>query len=640
MVKLVRIFDQSIPSGDVYSNSAMPKSAEWIKIFLAISITLFFFQGLRTVFSSLFGIIYDQVLEGPVTLWLGTSSLLLLVALTAPSFIPGRFERGLLPLAIAICALARLAMTLSRTDIRYWSALLVVFAGAFFLRIYLERMPREAMIAILGALVAGQLLRNLGTTYDLSLRPGWLAVQILWTVLLAAALIWGREDIPAEARSPGWLVGLAFGAFLFLEISLLSLPNAISRWSDGSYFVLVPALLAVTVLPLVPGVWEGTQIWLGTNLAPRVLVALAMMAGLAVGYFRFGPLAGLALLLVQAVLLLSMVVLFGVERSDGPGRLWLPMGFVFFLLLNYFNTFAFTYPYTLPAMRGMGWALYLIAGAVISGTLMIAPRAVELMRPPVASLAILGGIALVVSAAAAFPRSTGILPSGDSLSIATYNIHYGYDGEWNFTLDQQAETIRESGADVVALQEVDTGRLTSYSVDDALYLAQRLGMQEAYLPTIEHLTGIAVLYRGPRAPVTSRLLPSNEEQTGIIGVSLSLGEVEVGAYGVWIGLESSEAARQVERALEFIGDQSVVAFAGDFNLEHGEPPIERIGGAGFIDPFQALGMDPPPPTAPAIEPTRQIDFVWLRGLFPSSAEISASLASDHRLVSTMAGRLP
>ncbi|MFQ5921503.1 MAG: endonuclease/exonuclease/phosphatase family protein, partial [Anaerolineales bacterium] len=553
----------------------MPKSAELIKItslFLTISITLFFFQGLRAVFSSLFGIIYDQVFDGPVTPWLGTSSLLLLVALTAPSFIPGRFERGLLPLAIAICVLARLAMTLSRTEIRYWSALLVVSAGAFFLRVYLERMPREAMIAILGALVAGQLLRNLGTTYDLSLRPGWLAVQTIWSVLLVAALLWGREDIPAEARSPSWLVGLAFGAFLFLEISLLSLPNGISRWSDGSYAVLVPALLAVTVLPLVPAVWETTQIWLGTNLAPRVLVALALTTGLALGYFRAGSLAGLALLLVQAVLLLSIIILFGVERSDGQSRLWLPLGFVLFLLFSYFNAFAFTYPYTLPAMRGMGWAVYLIAAAVFSLALLIAPRAVELMRAPVTSLAILGGLALVVSAIVSFPRSTGSLLAEGSLSVATYNIHYGYDDEWNFTLDRQAETIRESGADVVALQEVDTGRFTSYSVDDALYLARRLGMRVAYLPTIEHLTGIAVLYRGPQSSITSRLLTSNEEQTGIVGVSLSLGETEIGTYGVWIGLDPSDAERQVEQALEFIGDQSVVAFAGDFNLEHGDPP--------------------------------------------------------------------
>jgi endonuclease/exonuclease/phosphatase family metal-dependent hydrolase len=618
----------------------MSRSAELIKFFLTTSVALFFFQGLRTVFSSLFGIIYDQVLVGPVTIWLGTSSLLLLAALIAPTFIPDRFEKGVLPIAIVLGVLARLAMTLPSTEVRYWSALAVLFAGALFLRVMLERMPREAIIAILGALIAGQLLRNLGTTFDLSLRPGWLPVQFIWSALLIAALIGWKEEIPAEVSSLSWLVGLAFGAFLFMEISLLSLPNGISRWSDWSYLILVPALLAVTILPLVPGVWEGTQIWLGINLAPRVLVVLALMVGLTVGYFRAGPLAGLALLLAQAALLLSMTGLLGVERSGGKASLWLPLGFVFLLLLNYFNAFAFTYPYTLPEMRGLGWMVYLIAAIVVSGALLIAPRAVELMRPPASLLAVLGGVALVASTIAALPRPERNVQSKGALSVATYNIHYGYDEDWNFTLDQQAEAIRESGADVVALQEVDAGRLTSYSVDDALYLARRLGMQAAYLPTIEHLTGIAVLYRGPETPVTSRRLTSSEEQTGIVGVDLPLGEGRVSVYGVWIGLDPAEAARQVGEALEFIGNRSVVAFAGDFNLEHGDSPVERIMAAGFIDPFQALGMDPPPPTHPAVEPLKQIDFVWLRGLAPNVARVSLSLASDHRLVLTSASALP
>jgi endonuclease/exonuclease/phosphatase family metal-dependent hydrolase len=618
----------------------MPKSAELIKIFVTISITLFFFQGLRIAFSSLFGIIYDQVFEGPVTIWLGTSSLFLLVALAAPSFIPERFERGLLPAAIVICILARLAMTLSRSDICYWSALIVIITGAFFLRVYLERVPREAMIAILGALIAGQLLRNLGTTYDLSLRPSWLVVQAVWSLLLLAGLLWGRVELPPEAHSLGWLVGLAFGAFLFLELSLLSQPNGLARWSNWSYAILVPVLLGITALALLPAVWEWAQVWLGTNMAPRALVTLILLFGLAIGYFRQGPMAGLALVLVQGALLLAMVVLFAVERPEGQSGLGLPIGFVFFLLLNYFNAFAFTYPYTLPPMRGLGWVVYLSAAAVIAAALLLAPRAIELMRAPAISLAILGGLALIASAIAALPRAAEAVLSRETLTFATYNVHYGYDEAWNFTLDQQAEAIRESGADFVALQEVDTGRLTSYSVDDALYLARRLGMQVAYLPTIEHLTGIAVLYRGPEVPAISQLLTSDLEQTGIIGVSLPLGDRQVGAYGVWIGLEPEEASLQVEEALEIIGDQPLVVFAGDFNLEHGDPPLDRIKGTNFIDPFQALGMDPPPPTHPALEPARQIDFVWLRGLAPSGASVSNSLASDHRLVLTSASALP
>ena len=410
----------------------MSKSKELVKTFLMISITLFFFQGLRTIFSSLFGIIYDQVVVGPATFWLGISNLLVVAALVAPSFVPKRFERGMLPLAIVVCVLARLAMTHPSAEIRYWSALVVVFTGAFFLRMAVERTPREAIIAILGALIAGQLLRNLGTTYDLSLRPGWLAVQVLWSALLLAALIWAGAKFPADGRSPSWLAGIAFEAFLFLELSLLSLPNGISRWTGVSYFVLVAALLAVTVLPLVPAVWEWIQVWLGTNLAPRVLVTLALMAGLMVGYFQAGPIAGLSLLIAQAAVLMSIALLFGVERSGEAGRMWLPLGFLFFLVLSYFNAFAFTYPYTLPAMRGLGWLVTLIGAAAVSAVLLIVPRAVELTRPPAVSIAVLGGFAMVASTIAALPYPAEDVPAAESITVATYNIHYGFDENCEF----------------------------------------------------------------------------------------------------------------------------------------------------------------------------------------------------------------
>lgn len=54
--------------------------------------------------------------------------------------------------------------------------------------------------------------------------------------------------------------------------------------------------------------------------------------------------------------------------------------------------------------------------------------------------------------------------------------------------------------------------------------------------------------------------------------------------------------------------------------------------AGFADPFVALGIDPPPPTDPAIDPQIRIDYVFTRHLKPSSAEVLSSLASDHRMV--------
>jgi endonuclease/exonuclease/phosphatase family metal-dependent hydrolase len=218
------------------------------------------------------------------------------------------------------------------------------------------------------------------------------------------------------------------------------------------------------------------------------------------------------------------------------------------------------------------------------------------------------------------------------IRVATYNIHYGYDDDWHFTLEQLADTIEESDCDIVAMQEVDTGRLTSYAVDDALYLARRLKMNVVYLPTVEHLTGIGLLYRGPKSIESTALLTSLQEQTGIIGVTLGESENPVYVYGVWLGLSNEDTQRQIAEALDFIGDRTLAAFGGDFNAGYDDPESEAIREAGFVDPFTQLGMDSIPFTSPAIEPKNRIDFVWIRGLTLTEAWVPDSLASDHRMV--------
>jgi endonuclease/exonuclease/phosphatase (EEP) superfamily protein YafD len=182
------------------------------------------------------------------------------------------------------------------------------------------------------------------------------------------------------------------------------------------------------------------------------------------------------------------------------------------------------------------------------------------------------------------------------------------------------------------MQEVDTGRITSYSVDDAYYLSRRLRMNVVYLSTVEHLTGIALLYRGPIAMTDKALISSLQEQTGIVHARLDFQDQSINAYGIWLGLSDEDTLTQVEEALAFIGDTESAVFGGDFNAEYDSPEMLAVRNAGFRDPFLTLGIDPPPLTAPAIVPTSRIDFVWLRGLLPNQAWASESLASDHRMV--------
>jgi len=235
-----------------------------------------------------------------------------------------------------------------------------------------------------------------------------------------------------------------------------------------------------------------------------------------------------------------------------------------------------------------------------------------------------------LSAVLAFPLSPRVKEAGPNVRVGTYNIHYGYHTDWKFYLEEMARTIEESGADIVALQEVDTGRLTSYSVDDALWLARRLRMEVVYQPTVEHVTGIALLCRFPLEEVEGRLLASRLEQTAIARARLRIGGQLLDAYGIWLGLEPEERALQLGDALDFIGKGPAV-FGGDFNSTPGSPVYHRLREAGFIDPFIAGGFEPAL-TAPSEEPEERIDYVWMRGLRPVDAQVLESTASDHLMV--------
>ena len=103
-------------------------------------------------------------------------------------------------------------------------------------------------------------------------------------------------------------------------------------------------------------------------------------------------------------------------------------------------------------------------------------------------------------------------------------------------------------------------------------------------------------------------------------------------YGIWMGLSDEDTQRQIDEAIEFIGDSSPAAFGGDFNARPEEAVALTVLNSGFIDPFVALGQDPAPPTSPAINPGSQIDYVWLRGFLPQDAWVADALSSDHRMV--------
>jgi len=98
------------------------------------------------------------------------------------------------------------------------------------------------------------------------------------------------------------------------------------------------------------------------------------------------------------------------------------------------------------------------------------------------------------------------------LRVMTYNMHSGRGTDDRYDLGRIADVIRSYDPDIVALQEVDCGRLRSGSIDQGAELGARLGYEVHFAPAIERGSeryGIATLTRLPTLDVRKIFLPNH-----------------------------------------------------------------------------------------------------------------------------------
>ncbi len=432
----------------------------WLRLIEATTALLFTLQAVRTLFSTLFGVIYDAVFAGPFTPVAALVGLLLLLAFLTPLAAPRNTDRVrlALPVAVAVAAVARAPMTVDNHAVRLYSSIVVVAAGGVYLAALLRHTPGHLARAVVLALIADQLLRALGNTWDVTLRPAWLVPQILLSAgLILLARYLSRPGMAyyelgeATGARLGLLGALAWAGFLFVETSLLSLPNALARWSDGSYAVLTPLLLGVTLLAIMPGLREAVIRAFGGDAVHARLWGLALiliaLVGLAAGRRLPGAAGAVGLLAAQATLLLALPHLLAPRANDTPERvgLWLAVGSLVFLVLNFAYAFAFTYPYTLMAFKGIGLPVVLVAALLATLPALLRPvsiaGAAEADSTGWATWAVVTLALVTVAAAAARPRSFEPPLAGSAIRAGTYNIHYGYDKPWHHNLEEQARAI-------------------------------------------------------------------------------------------------------------------------------------------------------------------------------------------------------
>jgi len=325
-----------------------------------------------------------------------------------------------------------------------------------------------------------------------------------------------------------------------------------------------------------------------------------------------------------------------------------------FLLFSVLYAFTYFYAFTFQSFQGAAPRILILAGAVLfAATLLVPlprPTPPPAVRPGVVAVA-LAALALAAAVPAwigwraevAAERGDGSvaiegLPQSAhtgirELRIATYNVHYGFGEDWRYAPEAMADAIAESGADVVALQEVSVGLASAYGTDLARWLGRRLGMRVRFAPTVNGTLGDAVLSRLPVVSFRSLPLPPDDADRKQVAVAeIAVGPDTVRFLATHFGLTPEEQAVQTTGVLEAAGTGPSI-LAGDLNAGPDSDVARRLREAGFRDAFELAGA-PPAPTSPAIMPVERIDWIWVRGYDAVEARVFESTASDHRLVVT------
>ncbi|MCA9036251.1 MAG: endonuclease/exonuclease/phosphatase family protein [Planctomycetaceae bacterium] len=237
------------------------------------------------------------------------------------------------------------------------------------------------------------------------------------------------------------------------------------------------------------------------------------------------------------------------------------------------------------------------------------------------------------------------LAASTTLRVLCYNIHYGQGNDGVYDLERLAKVIKDSQADIVALQEVDVVVRRSGLVHQARELAKLTGLAVRFGPTQHYdggLYGNAVLTRFPVQDVHIQPLPYSESTAarttyprGAIRTELTI------SNGIPITFISTHfqhnvpedriaEAKAVNQLFAADSPSQPVILAGDMNATPDSEPI-----AILLEKWNHAMDAAQSPSAPSSKPRSRIDYVFYRGAgirMTHSEVIEDDMASDHRPV--------
>jgi endonuclease/exonuclease/phosphatase family metal-dependent hydrolase len=206
--------------------------------------------------------------------------------------------------------------------------------------------------------------------------------------------------------------------------------------------------------------------------------------------------------------------------------------------------------------------------------------------------------------------------------IMTYNVHrcVGMDGKLDIA--RTAKVIAQCRPDVVALQELDVGRMRTGLVDQAHAIAELVGMRFHFHPAFrveEESYGDAILSAAPMRLVKAGVLPGSKavrglEPRGALWVKIQLDGAELDVVNTHLGLVPHEQRAQAEALVSpqwmaHADCTDPAILLGDFNATPRHGAYRRLA-AGLRD-AQHSGRRRRAPTFPSRFPMLRIDHVFI-----------------------------
>jgi endonuclease/exonuclease/phosphatase family metal-dependent hydrolase len=232
------------------------------------------------------------------------------------------------------------------------------------------------------------------------------------------------------------------------------------------------------------------------------------------------------------------------------------------------------------------------------------------------------------------------------LRVMTYNVHgcLGVDGR--ISPQRIANVIRLYDPDLVALQELDFGRVRSQRHDQPRLIAEAVGLQVVFCPTVidhDEQYGHALLGHFPMEMIRTEILPGviqtrHVEPRGALWVRLQLDGLRLHLMNTHFGLRRDERRAQAKHLLDrdwigSIDEDEPLIVCGDFNMFPGSEPYLAITRRLRDVQLGRKGFQPRS-TFSTIHPLVRIDHIFVsRHFSPANVLVPRNdltrVASDH-----------